>query len=122
MKVQTTNKETQMKRNSSLLQVVIMFLIFLTNVCLSQTTGGDLFELAKIKSDVQTKRVSSYDRTGGNNDRFEHIKAGEKRIIFDVKGAGMINHIWITIAPPPEKLNRNDIVLRMYDPVDLLPF
>lgn len=111
-----------MKRNSSLLQVVIMFLIFLTNVCLSQTTGGDLFELAKIKSDVQTKRVSSYDRTGGNNDRFEHIKAGEKRIIFDVKGAGMINHIWITIAPPPEKLNRNDIVLRMYDPVDLLPF
>ena len=35
-------------------------------------------------------------------------------MIFDVKGAGMINHIWITIAPPPEQLSRNDIIIRMY--------
>jgi hypothetical protein len=103
-----------MKQKIIFFQSAFLFLFFTINQCQAQTTGGDLFELAKIKSDVKTKRVSSYDRSGGNNDRFEHIKPGEKRVIFDVKGAGIINHIWITIAPPPEKLNRNDIVLRMY--------
>jgi len=76
--------------------------------------SGDLADLSRIKTDVKTRRVSSYDRTGGNNDRFENIGAGEVREIFNVKGAGVINHIWITIAPPPEQLNRNDIILRMY--------
>jgi len=76
--------------------------------------GGDLADLARIRTDAKTRRVSSYDRTGGNNDRFENIEAGEVRELFNVKGAGMINHIWITIAPPPEQLNRNDIILRMY--------
>ncbi len=103
-----------MRKNIVINLFTVLFLFLTTYFCLAQTTGGDLFELTKIKSDIKTKRISSYDRSGGNNDRFEHIKAGEKRIIFDVKGAGMINHIWITIAPPPEKLNRNDIVLRMY--------
>jgi hypothetical protein len=32
----------------------------------------------------------------------------------DVKGAGIIDHIWITIAPPAQELNRNDIIIRMY--------
>ena len=75
---------------------------------------GDLAGLAHIRSGFKTKRVSSYDRTGGNNDRFENIKPGEVRELFNVKGVGMINHIWITIAPPPEQLNRNDIIVRMY--------
>jgi hypothetical protein len=39
---------------------------------------------------------------------------GETREIFNVNGAGHINHIWITIAPTPEDLPRNDIILRMY--------
>lgn len=73
-----------------------------------------LQDLAKIQTGVKSKRVSSFDRSGGNNDRFENIKKGEKRTIFDVKGAGMINHIWITIAPPPPALSRHDIILRMY--------
>ncbi len=30
----------------------------------------------------------------------------------DVEGTGIINHIWITIAPP--NIDRNDIILRMY--------
>jgi hypothetical protein len=41
------------------------------------------------------KRVSSYDRSGGNADAIE-MKAGEKRIIFDVDGPGCIKHIWTT--------------------------
>lgn len=75
---------------------------------------GELSDLARIQTDVKTKRVSSYDRTGGNNDRFENINDGQVRELFNVKGAGMINHIWITIAPVPDQLSRNDIILRMY--------
>jgi len=86
----------------------------ISNLSQAQNLNTDLFELAKIKSDVKTKRVSSFDQTGGNNDRIEHIKAGEKKVLFDVEGAGVINHIWITIAPPPEGLSRNDIILRMF--------
>ncbi len=35
-------------------------------------------------------------------------------MIFDVKGPGIINHIWITMGPEPAGLSRNDIIIRMY--------
>jgi len=76
--------------------------------------GSDLFGLARVQSSMRTRRISSYDRTGGNNDRFENIQDGQRRELFHVQGAGIINHIWITIAPPPEQLSRNDIIVRMY--------
>ena len=89
-------------------------LFFLSALGLGQVADGTLLDLAKIKDDVKSKRISSYDRSGGNNDRFENIPDGERRTLFQVEGAGMINHIWITIAPPPPKLSRNDIIIRMY--------
>ena len=88
-------------------------LVFFTQLS-AQTDKNALSDLAKIKEGVKSKRVSSYDTTGGNNDRFEHIQDGETRTLFDVDGAGIINHIWITIAPTPENLSRNDIILKMY--------
>ncbi len=81
---------------------------------LAQGVESPLFELARVKQGVKSKRVSSFDRSGGNNDRFENILDGERRTLFDVSGAGIINHIWITIAPPPPDLSRNDIIIRMY--------
>ena len=39
---------------------------------------------------------------------------GETRTIAELDGAGTINHIWITIAPEAPKLNRSDIILRIY--------
>lgn len=77
-------------------------------------SANELADLATIKQGLKTKRISSYDRSGGNNDRFENIPDGESRTLFEVKGAGVINHIWITIAPPPEQLSRNDIIVRMF--------
>lgn len=74
----------------------------------------DLSGLATIKKGVRSKRVSSYDRTGGNGDNMYMIKAGESRTIFDVKGAGVITHIWFTLAPVPSVLNRSDVILKMY--------
>ena len=80
----------------------------------AQILENPLLNLAKINADARSKRISSYDRSGGNNDRMEKIQDGERRTLFEVSGAGMINHIWITIAPPPPELSRNDIIVRMY--------
>ncbi|MDR1866597.1 MAG: DUF2961 domain-containing protein [Bacteroidales bacterium] len=79
-----------------------------------QDPGSEMYDLSKIRNGFKNKRVSSYDRSGNNRDHLSAIKDGEKATLFDVKGAGVINHIWITIAPPPEVLHRNDIILRMY--------
>ncbi|GAB4234166.1 MAG: DUF2961 domain-containing protein [Acidobacteriota bacterium] len=74
----------------------------------------DVLGLSRLDQPGRSRRVSSFDRTGGNNDRFENIADGERRVLFEVAGAGIIRHIWITIAPPPPALSRNDIILRMY--------
>lgn len=89
-------------------------LVLIANMAVAQLPSNDLFSLATIKKGIRSKRISSYDTTGGNNDRFESIKPGEKRTLFDVRGAGVINHIWITIAPDPGTLKRDDLVIRMY--------
>ena len=80
----------------------------------AQEGGNMLRNLTYIKEDVESKRVSSYNKSGINRDRFEGIEDGETRTIFDVDGAGIINHIWVTISPTPDNLSRNDIILRMY--------
>lgn len=75
---------------------------------------GELYDLAKMKNGVRNHRVSSYDRSGNNRDHLKDIKSGETRTIAEISGSGVINHIWITIAPGPDRLCRNDIIIRMY--------
>jgi D-arabinan exo alpha-(1,3)/(1,5)-arabinofuranosidase (non-reducing end) len=80
----------------------------------SQTIDSEMLSAAKMKTGVRSKRVSSYDTSGKNNDRLENIGPGQKKRIFDVKGSGIINHIWLTIAPGTDIIRRDDIVIRMY--------
>ena len=70
-----------MKKLTSLL--VISLFVMTTS---AQTSGSDMYSLARIKNGIKSKRVSSYDTSGNNNDRFENIKPGEKKLIFDVRG------------------------------------
>lgn len=79
----------------------------------AQGVNSDLLALAQIQEGVTSKRVSSFDTAGGTND-FIKIANGEKRDILNVSGAGIINHIWITMAPDPGALSRNDVIVRMY--------
>lgn len=65
-----------------------------------------------MRKDVKSKRISSYDKNGGNGD-FIGIQPGETTTLAQINGAGMIKHIWITIACPDPMLRRNAI-LRMY--------
>lgn len=49
--------------------------------------------------DYVLKRVSSYDRSGGNADT-RWIGAGETLTVFEEAGPGVITHFWFTISSP----------------------
>jgi hypothetical protein len=72
---------------------------------------GPLSSVATIV-DARSKRISSYDRSGGNDD-FISIGAGKTVVLAEMKGAGIVKHIWITIASSDALIRRN-LVLRMY--------
>ncbi len=75
-------------------------------------SASEFSALATIRPEVKSRRVSSYDRSGGNGDNISGIADRAKINIMDVKGAGQITHILITLAPGAEKLNRDDIIIR----------
>src|SRR5215510_9800260 len=74
----------------------------------------ELSQLPFLKTYTQ-ERISSYDRTGANDDGNwkNPIKQGETRAIGDIEGPGVITHMWFTIATP-ERYHLKKIVLRMY--------
>ena len=94
----------------------VLFLLFAFSfgILFAQAPATEMLSLTKMQKNVKSRRISSYDKTGGNGDCLGGIKDGEKRTIMEVKGAGIITHIWITIAPEAAKLSRNDIILKMY--------
>ena len=94
--------------------MIILLIVIQSGIGFSQNFGNEMFSLSQIKEGVKSRRVGSYDKSGGNDDCLKGIKPGEKATIMDVKGAGVISHIWITIAPGADVLNRNDIIIRMY--------
>jgi hypothetical protein len=56
--------------------------------------GTSLRDLARARPGRRC-RASSWDRTGGNDDRL-HILPGANATLLDVAGAGIISHIWVT--------------------------
>jgi hypothetical protein len=62
--------------------------------------------------DYVLKRISSYDRTGGNRD-YRSIPPGGTLTLLNENGPGEITHIWMTIADR-ERYHLKKIVLRMY--------
>ncbi len=82
----------------------------------AQTGGG---EPAAQALPHYTRRIpgkslkqSSYDRTGGNRD-FWPMAPGETREVFQADGAGVISHVWFTIASPAE-YHLKELVLRAW--------
>jgi hypothetical protein len=60
----------------------------------------------------QTRKQSSYDRTGGNHDFWE-ISPGQSRTVFESEGPGIITHVWFTINAQSQN-HLKELVLRMY--------
>ena len=73
--------------------------------------NGPLASLATLR-DARSRRISSFDRTGGNSDRVP-VEPGETYTLAQIDGAGCVTHIWITIDCP-DPLYRRNLVLRMY--------
>jgi len=73
--------------------------------------GGDLSGLPRLKS-CRRRRVSSYDRTGGNRD-FITIPRGERVALAEIEGSGCVRHIWVTIRCE-DRLYLRKILLRMF--------
>lgn len=93
--------------------VISVFIgLLLANIdCQAQTVGGELGNITSIKKGLRNCRISSADKTGNNGDCVGPIKPGEKWNV-EISGAGIINHIWFTIAPM--KIMRNDLIFRIY--------
>jgi len=97
---------------SSSLKIALLLILsvsVLPGSCLAQ--DGALDKLIAPHDYVQ-KRISSYDKSGGNADAI-HIAPGATATLLDADGPGLITHIWFTIASP-EELHLKKIVLRMY--------
>jgi len=71
---------------------------------------GILGGLCRIK-DAETKRISSYDVSGRNADRWL-IKAGETKVLAEIDGPGCITHIWMAQGWIP--FLYREVVLRIY--------
>ncbi len=70
-----------------------------------------LVSMARLR-DYRCRRSSSWDRTGGNAD-FIPLDAGATATLLDVKGAGVITHIWFTINSP-DQMHLKNLVLRAW--------
>ncbi|HSA95623.1 MAG TPA: glycoside hydrolase family 172 protein [Acidobacteriota bacterium] len=77
----------------------------------SALAGQDLLKGLAGKQDFRGRRVSSYDRSGGNRDSIA-IEPGKTAVLAEIDGPGAIHHIWTTIAAEP--FYGRKIVLRIY--------
>ncbi|MBS1226464.1 MAG: hypothetical protein H6R32_398, partial [Candidatus Aminicenantes bacterium] len=73
--------------------------------------GQGLLEGLGRKQDYRSRRVSSYDRSGGNRDSIV-IGPGKTAVLAEIDGPAAIHHIWTTIAAEP--FYGRKIVLRIY--------
>ncbi len=66
---------------------------------------------ARLRS-YKNRRSSSWDRSGGNRDSVP-VEPGQTATLLDIKGAGVITHVWVTIASPDQHHLKN-LVLRAW--------
>ena len=93
---------------------LLLLLLSLPVSLRAQSCGGSGESLSGLMRphDYVQKRVSSYDRSGGNADA-RQIAPGDTLEVLDAAGPGIITHVWFTIASP-EEFHLKKLVLRMY--------
>jgi hypothetical protein len=97
-------------KTSALLLIILGFAYSLY----AQEPSNEMMQLTKITSGLKTRQISSHDKTGGNADFVGKIGDGETFELLHVTGSGVINRIWITIAPEGNEVSRYDLIIRMY--------
>jgi hypothetical protein len=80
----------------------------------ASNSAGSLPEvtaLARLQN-ASTRRASSYDRTGGNDDSIP-INPGQTAVLLDASGPGVLTHMWFTISSD-DPYHLKNLVLRAY--------
>ncbi len=78
-----------------------------------QVGFGSLANLPRLRR-YQRRRLSSWDRSGGNHD-WVSIAPGAAQVLGEIQGAGCVKHIWVTMASlPAEEHELRKTVLRMF--------
>jgi len=90
--------------------------IFLVSVSVLMASAAGLLSQDILSNlgqpqDYVSRRVSSYDHSGGNRDSLT-IEPGSTAILAEIPGPGAVHHIWITIAAEP--FYGRKLILRMY--------
>jgi hypothetical protein len=99
------------KRKIRKIGVIVLVGFFLAAFQASSSSSQDSLQNLGRQQDFTSKRISSFDRTGGNNDRIS-IQPGETAVLAEIQGPAAIHHIWVTISA--EAFYGRKIVLRMY--------
>ena len=73
--------------------------------------GSSLRDLPRLRN-CRRRRLSSWDRSGGNDDGIPIMK-GANAVIADINGAGCITHIWMTISCE-DKYHLRKVLLKMF--------
>jgi len=99
--------------------IVLVTLALIFSSCNPDSATPDL-GLAVIK-EGRSRAMSSHAPGGSNADRLKYIQPGDTAVIFDAKGAGVINHIWLTFNEArPNWLEKEgsatpaELIIRMY--------
>ncbi|MGB9836487.1 MAG: DUF2961 domain-containing protein, partial [Candidatus Saccharicenans sp.] len=100
-------KPGQLKRQ--FLAVLILLVSFLTTFSLLE--AQNFLSGLEEKQNYRSKRISSYDPTGGNRDALT-IAPGQTALLAEIKGPAAIHHMWMTVAGEP--FYGRKLVLRIY--------
>ncbi len=85
-----------------------------SEVAASELTAAvpeELLALARLRN-YKTRRSSSWDRTGGNNDAVP-VEPGQTATLLEVAGAGVVTHLWFTINSQ-DRMHLKNLVLRAW--------
>jgi len=108
MKTLRPQKKTSKKGSKKVLFILISFIILLL---FSLTYGQNILSSLGEKQNYRSRRISSFDPTGGNRDAIS-IAPGQTAVLADIKGPAAIHHIWFTISA--EAFYGRKLVLRMF--------
>ena len=99
----------------------LLGLLMAVSLAAGSLEADELSQLPFLKTYTQ-ERLSSYDRTGANDDggAKNQIKSGETRVLGEVQGPGILTHMWFTIATA-DRYHLKSLVLRMYWDGEALP-
>ncbi len=94
------------------MRIAVPAIFLISSLCSAQMES--FFDVGKLPYLKRSKliQLSSNDSSGGNKD-YVTLGTGSSRIIADIKGAGVITRIWLTISAADRFFLRR-VLLRMY--------